>query len=81
MESSGLEFYTTRELIAELMCRQTFLGVVVHSEKEFKDNNWGTERVFKVHFNSNLQAPQAGRLLDAVGNHICQHYPEKELGS
>jgi hypothetical protein len=74
MESSGLEFYTTRELIAELMCRQTFLGVVVHSEEEYRDNHWGAERVFKVHFNSNLQAPQAGRLLDAVGSHISKNY-------
>jgi len=70
MPTSDLAFYTTRELIAELMGRQTFLGVVVHSVEEKRDENWGEERVFKVHFNKNLDSATASRLLDTVAGHM-----------
>lgn len=70
MESTGLEFYTVTELIAELMRRRTFLGVVVHSEEELKNRDWGEERTFKVHYNSNLEVLEAGRLLDALAERI-----------
>jgi hypothetical protein len=66
MQISGLELYTAEELIAELMRRTTFLGVVVHSEDEFKNRQWHDERIFKVHYNANLNREEAGRLLDAV---------------
>ena len=65
MQASALELYTTRELVNELMRRTTFLGVVVHSEQEYK-GVWRGERSFQVHYNSNLDAGQAGRLLDVV---------------
>jgi len=65
MQSSALELYTTRELVNELMRRTTFLGVVVHSDQEYK-GAWRGERSFQVHYNSNLDAGQAGRLLDVV---------------
>jgi hypothetical protein len=67
---SDLELHTTQELIEELMRRQTFLGVVVHSREELKDRGWTGERVFTVHYNANLGAAEAGRLLDVVAEHL-----------
>jgi hypothetical protein len=69
MEPTPLELYTTRELVEELMRRRTFLGVVVHSEQELK-GEWQGERTFQVHFNSNLDAGQACRLLDTVAQYM-----------
>lgn len=70
MDPSDLSLFTSAELIDELMRRRTFLGVVVHSEEEFKGTRWGPERIFKVRFNRNLDAARAGRLLDVVGDHL-----------
>lgn len=70
MQGSELAFYTTRELIDELISRPTFLGLVVHSEDELKNRNWNGEKVFRVRFNSNLQSEEAGRLLELVGNRL-----------
>ena len=70
MEPSDLALYTSQELIDELMRRTTFLGVVVHSEQDLKGRDWNGERVFKVNFNANLDAAQAGRLLDVVAEHM-----------
>jgi hypothetical protein len=70
MQPSDLELYTTRELVNELMRRKTFLGIVVHSEEELKSKTWTGERIFKVHYNSNLDADQACRLLDAVVDYM-----------
>ncbi len=67
---SDLELHTTQELIEELMRRKTFLGVVVHSPQELKGTGWSGERVFSVHHNGNLQADEAGRLLDVVAEHL-----------
>jgi hypothetical protein len=73
MQSSDLELYTTKDLVDELMRRKTFLGVVVHSEEELKEKSWTGERVFKVHFNSNLDSEQACRLLDAITDYMDQN--------
>jgi hypothetical protein len=70
VEPSELELYTTQELIAELMRRKTFLGVVVHSEEQLKAGPWTGERVFKVHHTANLNASEAGRLLEVVTQHV-----------
>lgn len=70
MQPSDLELYSTRELIDELMRRQTFLGVVIHSEQELKSGLWGDERMFKVHFNGNLDTTRAGRLMESVASYI-----------
>lgn len=70
MQPAELSFVTTQELIDELMRRQTFLGVVIQSEKEYRGEGWGKERVFKVHFNANLDAAQASRLLDTVADYM-----------
>ncbi len=74
MEPSELTFVTTEELIAELMRRRTFLGVVVHCESEWKGGDWGDERNFRVHFNGNLAAEETSRLLSRVAQYIdCHH--------
>ena len=70
MPLSDLAFHTTQELIEELMRRQTFMGVVVHSAEEHKREAWGNERVFKVHFNQNLDSGRASRLLDTVAGYL-----------
>jgi hypothetical protein len=71
---SELAFFTTQELIAELVRRTTFLGVVIHAEGGLKDENWSGERVFKVDFNSNLSSSEARRLLDAVAEYMSWNH-------
>lgn len=66
-----LELFSTRELIDELMRRRTFLGIVVHSDQELKEPSWNDERVFKVHFNGNLDSMEAGRLLESVASRMA----------
>ena len=73
MHDGDLSFYTTQELINELMHRKTFLGVVVRSEKEFTSDEWGPERIFKVHFNDNISSAQAGRLLKKIADYVDAH--------
>lgn len=73
MQPSDLAFYTAQELIEELMRRQTFCGVVVHSADEQKRDLWGDERMFKVHFNQNLDTCRAARLLDTVSEYMDVH--------
>jgi hypothetical protein len=67
---SELAFFTTEELIGELMRRTTFLGVVIHTEDGHGRQDWRGERVFKVQFNANLQTPEACRLLDTVAQYM-----------
>ena len=76
MQPADLELYSTQELIHELVRRQTFLGVIIQSEEECKDRNWGPERVFQVHYNSNLTALEASRLLDVVAEYIDLHHSD-----
>jgi hypothetical protein len=72
MHPEDLELYPTSDLIAELMRRQSFLGIVIHSEEEQKGQEWKGEKIFKVHFNANLDAGQVSRLLGAVTEHMEQ---------
>jgi hypothetical protein len=74
VESSDLAFYTTDELIAELMNRQTFLGVVVNSKDQWKGGPWGEERTFEVHLNGNLATAEASRLLSRVSDYMGLHH-------
>jgi hypothetical protein len=76
MQPSDLELYTTRDLIDELLRRQTFLGVIVYSAEDFKGTHWSREKVFRVHFNANLDAGQACRLLDSVAGRLDQQHPD-----
>lgn len=69
MQSADLAFYTSEELIKELMGRRTFFGCVIHSAEEHKQETW-EERTFRVHFNRNLDQARTGRLLDAVAGRL-----------
>jgi hypothetical protein len=68
-----LAFYTTTELIDELLSRHTFLGVIVHSAEAHRGLQWQGEKQFKVHFNDNLSPPEAARLLAAVSDRMDLH--------
>jgi hypothetical protein len=68
-----LAFFTTAELIEELLSRHTFLGVVVHSAEEHRVADWQGEKQFQVHFNDNLSPPEAARLLATVSDHMDLH--------
>ncbi len=70
MEAGELAFFSTEELVNELVRRTTFLGVVVHAEKEWKGDDWGDERTFKVQFNSNLDTAETSRLLGRVAEYL-----------
>jgi len=67
---SELAFFTTDELIEEIMRRQTFCGVVVQASDQHKQANWSSERIFRVHYNQNLDSERASRLLDVVAAHM-----------
>jgi len=70
MEPSELALFTSQELIDELVRRSTFLGVVVHAEDEARAKVWRRDRMFKVRFNTNLNATEAGRLLEVIAHHL-----------
>jgi hypothetical protein len=70
VQEADLAFFTTQELVDELMRRKTFLGVVVRSENEIRNGQWGDERIFKVQFNENLDSTQVSRLLDVVVDYL-----------
>jgi hypothetical protein len=72
MQSSDLAFYTSEELIQELMRRKTFYGCVIHSAEDHKHDAWD-ERTFRVHYNQNLDHVRASRLLDRVAEYISVH--------
>jgi hypothetical protein len=76
MQAGDLELFATEQLIAELMRRRTFLGVVVQSVDEHKESEWSGKGAFKVHYNSNLDVDQACRLLEAVTESM-DHYPSE----
>lgn len=73
METGELAFFSTEELVSELVRRTTFLGVVVHAEGGWKGDAWGEERTFKVQFNSNLDTAEASRLLGQVAEYLNLH--------
>jgi len=73
MDQSDLSFFTSQELIAELLRRKTFLGVIVHSETEHRSDTWPAEAMFRVRYNGNLSASRASRLLDRVAEYIDMH--------
>ena len=72
MESSTLDFVTTQELIAELVRRKTFLGVVVHSTDELRADRWRGERVFRIQHSHSLDLDEAGRLLGVIADRMSE---------
>jgi hypothetical protein len=73
MSTDDLALYTTRQLIDELMNRQTFMGVVVHSRDDAKTAHWDGERVFNVRYSPNFGADQTRRLLEVVAEYMDTH--------
>ena len=65
-----LSFFTTQELIAELMRRQTFMSAVLPTTEEARGQAWNSERTFKVQFNDNSDTMCTRRLLNAVAEHM-----------
>ncbi len=70
MDDTDLAFYSTEQLIDELMRRKTFLGLVIHADEELRHTRWQGDKVFKVHYNSNLGLEQASRLLETISESI-----------
>lgn len=71
MNFADIEYFTTQELIDELMRRTTFQGVIIHSRDEAKNAQWSGERVFTVRTNANLPTDEAGRLLEVISRHLA----------
>ena len=71
MTPSELELFSTQVLIDEIVRRTTFQGVIIHSTEEAKSRDWDGRKVFLVRLNENLEAEEAGRLLDVVSRHIA----------
>jgi hypothetical protein len=67
---SSLAFFTTQELISELVSRKTFLGVVVHSTDELRARRWHGERVFRIQHSKTLDLDEAGRLLGVIAERM-----------
>jgi hypothetical protein len=72
MHSTDLAFYTSDELIRELIQRNTFYGCVIQSAGDHKADQWD-ERIFRVHFNQNLDRTCTGRLLHRLAEHLNVH--------
>lgn len=71
MNPDDLELVPSEDLIAELLRRTTFQGVIVHAADEAKSPDWEGERAFSVRHNANLSTEEAGRLLDVISRHIA----------
>jgi hypothetical protein len=70
VDASDLAFFTSNELIDELLRRTTFQGVVVHSEEEHRGGEWTGQRMFKVRYSQDFNAETARRLLEVVASHL-----------
>jgi hypothetical protein len=71
MNTGELELFATQELINELLRRTTFQGVNVHAVDGAKSRHWDGERLFAVCHNANLDAEEAGRLLNVISEYIA----------
>ena len=74
MEPSSLELAHYGGIDRGAGAAEDVSGVVVHSREELKQSLWDEEQTFKVHFNSNLDVRQTGRLLDTVAEYIERNY-------
>lgn len=72
MTPDELEFVPTQALINELVRRTTFLGVIVQSTEEYRNNWTEGERSFRVHYNDNLADDEARRLLAVVSDQMMR---------
>jgi hypothetical protein len=70
MNPSELEYFSSQELVDELVRRQSFLGVIIHAVGETRGQGWIGNKDFQVRFNENLDAETASRLLNVVAEGI-----------
>jgi hypothetical protein len=70
MKPTELAFVSSRELVDELLRRQSFLGVIVHAVEETRGDGWTGNKNFQVRFNENLDAEAVSRLLNIVAEGI-----------
>jgi hypothetical protein len=70
MKATELAFVPSRELVDELVRRQSFLGVIVHAVEETRGQGWAGSKNFQVRFNENLDAESVSRLLNIVAEGI-----------
>jgi hypothetical protein len=71
MTTNELAFYSSTDLVDELLRRQSFLGVIVHAVGETRGHGWKGDRDFQVRFNNNLNVDAVRRLLNVVAEGIC----------
>jgi hypothetical protein len=72
MTPDDLAFVSTPDLINELVRRTTFLGIIVQSTEEYRNNWTQGERTFRVHYNENLDDDEARRLLAIVSDQMMR---------
>ena len=75
MHTSELELVPTRELIEELMRRQSFVGVVVHALEESRGRGLASGKTLQVRINGSLEVETACRLLGQVATDLS---PQQE---
>jgi hypothetical protein len=61
-----LQFFTTKDLIHEIMNRKTFQGVIIHAEGDYKSQEWVGAKNFKVHYNNNLEKKETCAILEVL---------------
>jgi len=71
---NGLHDYTSEELVEELTNRQTWVGLVLHSENEARPPLATYHRRFALHFNTEtLEIATVRFLLEEVLANLPQH--------
>lgn len=74
MTPGELELVSTSELVEELVRRHTFMGIVVQAAEERRMPWDSGERVFRVHYNSNLEHDEVGRLLAVISEQLDRNW-------
>ncbi len=69
MPGDELAFFTSAQLIQELMQRTTFYGCIVHAAGDHRGEDW-QERLFHVHCGPALSTAEASRLLETISERI-----------
>ena len=66
----GLEFYTTEDLIKEIINRTTFQGIILQAENDCKNKNWRGKKTFKIHWNENLTKKEVIEILQSTAESL-----------
>lgn len=74
--SEELSFYTTDELIVEILKRATFQGIIVRAE-DFRGHEWQGKKKFNVLWNGNLSNEEVTRVIEVISEALT-NTPEQE---